>query len=199
MESHDITYYILNYSYLGIFIWFFILDQTNPIPEELVLLTIGYISHSDLVNPFLGGLSAVLGLMTIDNLYFQLTLMGNKWIEKIVKKKQGQFLNNLQDKLNLHPAATLFIMSFVPKVRFLMPIIAGLNKISFKQFFLINTSASLLYVSLYLSLGYIFHHSIEHLIIHFERFQNSMLGVFIMIIVIIGSILAGKWLWKNIF
>lgn len=197
MESHDITYYIINYSYLGIFIWFVIIDQTTPIPEELVLLTIGYIGHSDLVNPFLGGMTAVVGLMTIDNIYFHLVNTGNKWIDKLVKKKRGQLFNSFQNKLTVHPVATLFIMSFIPKVRFLMPIIAALNKISFKQFFLINSSAAVLYVCIYVSLGYIFHTSIEYITAQFEIFQNSMLGIFIIILTVILSILIGKWLWNK--
>ena len=48
METHDITHYIAHYSYLGIFIWFFLIDQLTPIPEELVLVTVGYLTHSDL-------------------------------------------------------------------------------------------------------------------------------------------------------
>lgn len=197
MEAHDITYYIAHYSYLGIFIWFFIIDQTTPIPEELVLMTIGYISHSDIINPFLAGLMALLGLMTIDNTYYHLAIKSNKWIDKLVKKKQGHLLSKFQDKLNAHPVATLFTMSFIPKVRFLMPIVAGLNKITFKQFFLINTSASLLFVCFYLSLGFIFHNSIENISSQVNSFRNSILGILIIIIAIIMSLYIGKWLWNK--
>lgn len=197
MEVQDITYYITHYSYFGIFIWFFIIDQTTPIPEELVLMTIGYISHSDIVNPYLAGLMALLGLMTIDNTYFLLATKGNKWIEKAIKKKPGQLLNKFQDQLNAHPVATLFTMSFIPKVRFLMPIIAGLNNITYKQFFLINTSASLLFVGFYLSLGFIFHNSIEHITNQVNSFRNSILGILIIIVAIIMSIYIGKWLWNK--
>ena len=53
MEAHDIAFDITHYYCLGIFIWLVFLDQITPIPEELVLLTIGDIGDSEFVNPFL--------------------------------------------------------------------------------------------------------------------------------------------------
>ena len=56
-------------SYFGIFIWFLFLDQLTPIPEEVTLLSIGYIAKNHLINPYYAGLSAFLGLTIIDNLF----------------------------------------------------------------------------------------------------------------------------------
>src|SRR5680860_1917540 len=138
MENNDIAYYIAHYSYLGIFIWFFLIDQLTPIPEELVLVTVGYLTHTDYVNPIFAGFAAVLGLMMVDNIYFYLSYTGNKWTQNLQKKKRAQLIKKFQYKLQKHKVRTLFIIAFIPKVRFFGPILAGLSKLPYKQFFLIN-------------------------------------------------------------
>jgi len=196
METHDIAYYITQYSYLGIFIWFFLIDQIAPIPEELVLATVGYITHTDLINPFYAGLAALLGLILVDNTYYFLAYRGNKWAEKFRKKKRGQVLKKFQDKLQKHQVRTLFFITFIPKVRFFGPILAGLNKMRFRQFFVVNMCASLANVVLYLGLGIFFHNAMESIIKEVEVVRHSVFGVFIIIMAVVISLYVSKWLSK---
>jgi membrane protein DedA with SNARE-associated domain len=196
METHDIAYYITNYSYLGIFIWFSLIDQLTPIPEELVLVTVGYIAHTDLVNPFFAGIAALLGLMLVDNTYYFLAHKGNKWTEKIAKKKRGQVLQKFQDKLQKHQLRTLFIISFIPKVRFFGPILAGLAKMPYRKFFIVNMCGSLAYVSIYLSLGIFFHNAMENLVKQVDIVRHSIFGAFILIMAVVISLMVSRWLSK---
>lgn len=194
METQDIAYYISHYSYVGIFLWFFLIDQLTPIPEELVLVTVGYIVHTGLINPFFAGIAALLGLMLVDNIYFLLAYKSNKWTQKLKKKQRGKVMNKFQEKLRKNQISTLFLIAFIPKVRFFGPIIAGLSKISHKRFFIVNMCASSIYVALYLTLGIFFHNTIEHVIHKLELQQHAVFGIFILIMAISISLLVNKWL-----
>ncbi len=196
METQDIAYYIARYSYLGIFIWFFLIDQITPIPEELILVTVGYLTHTDFINPFFAGLAALLGLMVVDNSYFLLAYRGNKFIHRLQKKKRGQVLKKFQNKLDKHQVRTLFIIAFIPKVRFFGPIVAGLSRMDYKKFLLVNLCGSLSYVTVYLSLGIFFHNAMENLIKQVDVVRHSVFGGFILISAVILSIYISKWLSK---
>jgi|TARA_R110001606_G_scaffold20859_1_gene74235 membrane protein DedA with SNARE-associated domain len=196
METHDISYYVAHYSYLGIFIWFFIIDQLTPIPEELVLVTVGYLTHTDIANPIFAGIAALLGLMAVDNIYFYLTFTGNKWTQKLQQKKRAQILKKFQDKLQKHQVRTLLIIAFIPKVRFFGPILAGLGKMHYSKFFLVNMMGSLAYVSVYICLGFFFHSAMEKLINQVDIVRHSVFGGIILLMAVIISVLVSKWLSK---
>lgn len=44
MPHTDLPGYIYHLSWFGIFLWFAFLEQLTPIPEEISLMTLGYIS-----------------------------------------------------------------------------------------------------------------------------------------------------------
>lgn len=196
MDTHDITYYVAHYSYLGIFIWFFLIDQLTPIPEELVLVTVGYLTQTDYVNPFFAGIAALLGLMVVDNIYFYLACSGNKWTQKLQQKKRALIIKKFQEKLQKHQVRTLLIIAFIPKVRFFGPILAGLSKMHYRKFFLINMFGSITYVSVYICLGFFFHSAMENLINQVDLVRHSVFGGIILLLAVIISILVSKWLSK---
>lgn len=184
MEEHDITYYIIRYSYLGVFLWFLIMDQLTPIPEEVVLLTVGYLSHTDKVNPLFAGLAASLGLMIVDNLYYYMAFTGNKWTRNLQRQKRMLIFSKFQESLQKHKVKTLLMIAFIPKVRFFGPILAGLSKLPYRQFFFINLTGTAVYVLFYLTLGFYFHHAMELLIQKVEFYHHA---IFIFFVIIVGA------------
>src|SRR6266446_6831190 len=86
LASHDLQYYFSSYGYLGIYFFFVTIDQIAPIPEEISLIIIGYLSAHQFFNPALAGLFSVAAFLTIDIVYFQLTKHGNKFIKKLTKR-----------------------------------------------------------------------------------------------------------------
>jgi membrane protein DedA with SNARE-associated domain len=147
-------------SYFGIFIWFLFLDQLTPIPEEVTLLSIGYIAEHHLINPYLAGLSAFCGLTIIDNLFYWLAFSGNKLINrfknKIGQKMQEKYLQGMEK----HSVRTLLLLSFIPKIRFFSPIFAGLFHVKWRTFFIVNGIGTLIFILLYIAAGMLFHTSL---------------------------------------
>ena len=71
-----------NLSYLGTFIVMALSGTLVPVPEEIMLLLIGYASGTGLSNIYLTFAAAALGVMVGDSVLFFLSLKGNKFVSK---------------------------------------------------------------------------------------------------------------------
>ena len=172
-------------SYLGIFIWFLFLDQLTPIPEEVTLLSIGYIAQHHLVNPYIAGLSAFCGLTIIDNLFYWLSFSGNKLIirfkNKIGEKMRQKYINGMEN----HAVRTLLILSFIPKIRFFSPIFAGLFKVKWSTFFIVNGVGTIIFIAVYIVAGMLFHSGLAYLLKELEMLRHFIFVIFMVVITII--------------
>lgn len=164
--------YVYHLSYFGIFLWFAFLEQITPIPEEVSLVSIGYVSMHTAINPFISGVVAVAGLLTADNLIFYLSLKGSKLINKITGNVSETFIRNFKEKLQKNSLKTLVIMALLPKVRFLSPVISATSGIRWKLFFYINSIVTILYVVVYMLIGILFQKQLQYALQKMELWQH---------------------------
>ncbi len=183
MAHHDISSVIIQLSYFGIFVWFAVIEQLTPVPEEVYLMSAGYIAVHLHMNIILCALAALAGLLATDNLLFYLALKGNKFSQKLLKKINHDLLDNIKNKLKNKAAITIFIGALVPKLRFFNPLIAGSINIKFKIFFFANAAATLLYVTVYMSIGILFHRQLNYVLKELKYVQH---GIFIAMMIIIA-------------
>lgn len=171
-------------SYLGVFIWFLFLDQLTPIPEEVTLLSIGYIAEHHLINPYFAGLAAFMGLTIIDSVFYWLAYSGNKLINRfknnISDKLQEKYLKGLKE----HNVRTILILSFIPKVRFFSPIFAGMFHVRWQTFFVVNGIGTIIFIAGYIAAGMLFNKSLEYLLKEVELLRHSIFIVFMILITI---------------
>lgn len=188
INSVELGDLITQYSYLGIFLWFIIFDQLTPIPEEVSLLTLGYISSQTSLNPFLCGVVSLIGLLAIDNIYYFLTYKGSRIATRLFEKQNySTFLLSLKQKVHDNSWIYLFVIEFIPRFRILSPIIACTSNIGWKKFNLINTTATSVVVVIYIFIGIFFHASLSHILKKFETLQH------IIFVLVILSILLFIW------
>lgn len=171
-------------SYLGIFIWFLFLDQLTPIPEEVTLLSIGYIAERHLINPYFAGLAAFLGLTIIDTVFYWLAFSGNKLINRfknnVSEKIQEKYLKGLKN----HNVRTILLLSFIPKVRFFSPIFAGMFHVKWSLFFVVNGIGTVIFIIIYIAAGMLFHNSLAYLLKEVEILRHSIFIGFMIVITI---------------
>jgi membrane-associated protein len=172
-------------SYLGVFLWFLFLDQLTPIPEEVTLLSIGYIAEHHLINPYFAGFAAFLGLTIIDNIFYWLAFSGNKVINRLKNTISKKVQIKYSKKLEEHTVRTLLILSFIPKIRFFSPIFAGLFKVKWRLFFVINGIGTIIFITIYIAAGMLFHNSLEYLLKELEIVQHSVFIVFMILITVV--------------
>lgn len=164
----------IHMSYLSIFIWFLILDQLTPIPEEVTLLSIGYISGHHLINPYFAGLAAFFGLTIIDSVYYWLAFSGNKLVNHLKNNISEKLMEKYLKGLKEHRIRTLLLLSFIPKIRFFSPVFAGVFRVKWRSFFLVNGIGTIIFIIIYIGIGMLFHNSLEYLLKEIETVRHSV-------------------------
>ncbi|HYV92526.1 MAG TPA: VTT domain-containing protein [Chitinophagales bacterium] len=178
--------YISHWGSIGIFIWFITFNQLNPIPSEISLLVIGYLAAHHVFNPVFAGVASAAGFIAVDIFYYYLARSGSALIRKKIKRSESSFVKSYKKKLKTHMLKTLMVLNFIPRVRMFGPILAGGMKLSFKSFLLYNSISMVAFTAIYLSLGFVFHESLDKISLKMKSVQHI---IFIAAMIIIAGVL----------
>jgi len=168
----DLTHYIEQLAYAGILLWFMVMEQFTPIPEEVSLITLGYLCKHTALNPLLAGLTALGGLLAMDNALYYLSKSGNKLVAKLLRRTGKRTLHRIQDKLQTKPVVTIFVAALLPKLRFFSPMVAASMKVSWRLFFTVDLVATALYVAVYMLCGILFYGQLASLLQRQQLLQH---------------------------
>ncbi len=145
-------------SYGGIWVVSFLSNIVIPIPEEIVLLALGYLSGTGVVNGYIIIPIVISALLVNDLILYLLSKHGSKLTNFLYTKffakrleKKGNFINNISTR------KIIFFSRFLMQLRFLGPFLAGSRGFPKKDFLRYNLFALLIYVPLYIGLGWYFH------------------------------------------
>ena len=196
MSPHDLSFYITHLSYLGIFLWFLIIEQLTPIPEEVSLMSVGYVAMHAHLNPFICGIVSIMGLLLTDNFLFYLSKKGRKFSKKLLDKLNHKLIENIKRKLSENAGATIFVGALLPKVRFFNPIIAGTVQVTWKQFLFFNAAATVLYVSAYMLAGIFFHSQLAGVLKEVDYMRHTIFVILMVVMIIYIALKARKLVYK---
>ncbi|WP_407311394.1 DedA family protein [Desulfosporosinus sp. SB140] len=131
--SHLMSY-IAQYGYLGLY---FILGTSIlgiPIPDETLMVFIGFLTYEGKLNPVLAVLFAASGSISgITLAYFLGKVFQNKVLQHLKKHAGGKRLDKVFNWYQHHGGKLLTIGYFIPGVRHLSGYIAGLARLSYKS------------------------------------------------------------------
>src|ERR1041385_3727676 len=161
IESSAFSEFARRLGYAGIFLWFISFDQLTPVPEEITLLTIGYLSALGMFNPVIAGIVALISSLSVDTGYYFLSKSGNNFFRKIYKKINPERMNRFNEKLKFHLPRTLILLCFIPRMRMLGPIAAGMTNIPFRKFLSYDAIGLIIFTGIYIFLGFVFHNSLS--------------------------------------
>jgi membrane protein DedA with SNARE-associated domain len=141
-----------------------------PIPDETLLVFSGYLMAHGKLSLWLTPICALLGTMFGITFSYLLGYFGGR----ILILRFGQWLGITKEKLDkLHQRFEhrgkwlLFICYFIPGVRHLAGIVAGVSYLTFWEFALFAYTGALVWTSSFLVIGFFFHDTwkqIEHFI-----------------------------------
>lgn len=182
-------------SYLGVFGVSIIANVIVPFPEEIVLLGLGYLAGTGHANLLILIPIVIAGLLVSDVIMFSLSKSGNKWVKKFYEKIFSKSLESRREWLETHINKVIFFSRFLVQLRFLGPFLAGQAQISLKRFLKYEIAALLIYVPLYLWVGFYFRNRIEFIASGISAVKNIIL-----IVVGIGLLLAiSKLIRRKVF
>jgi membrane protein DedA with SNARE-associated domain len=144
--------YLAELSYLAIPIVLFLGSSgLIPLPEEVILLIIGYAAYTDVLHlwPAIG--IAVLGVVVSDVIHFYFATHGHGILRRLL---HGKTVKRVQRSVEKHGWWTVFIARFIPVMRILTPWAAGGAGMRFRTFLSANFLGALIQTPIVIWIGH---------------------------------------------
>ncbi|AET67243.1 putative membrane-associated protein [Desulfosporosinus orientis DSM 765] len=154
MTSTLLIHYITQYGYTGLYFILGISILGIPIPDETLLIFVGFLTYSGKLNPVLAILSAAAGSATgITVAYFLGTFFQQKVLTHLKKHAGAARLEKVLNWYHRHGGKLLTIGYFVPGVRHLSGYVAGLSRLSYRNFAMFAYLGATLWTSSFIIIG----------------------------------------------
>lgn len=164
-------------SYVGIFGMSLLANIVIPIPEEIVVLGIGYVVGTGHINAYYVIPIIILGLFISDQVLYFGTRANNKLVTGFYNKLFAKRTASKQEWLVANIEKVIFYSRFMVYLRFLGPYLAGQNKTPWRKYVTYELAALVVYVPLAILLGSYFHTRIQLLINGVSIARNIILIV----------------------
>lgn len=149
-----------------------------PLPEDILLIFMGFLVYSGYGNLFIALTLGYLGIILGDSIIFiagkrcGLGLIKIKPFSKIITKSR---LKKAKKFILNHGKKTLLMARFLPGLRTPIFFSCGTLKMKYSIFFLIDSTAAIVSAPLFVLLGYFFGDKIDTLIFHLKKIDRIVL------------------------
>jgi membrane-associated protein len=144
--------------YTGLFFWLWFGIFVIPVPNEVLLMTVGLASSMGSLNPFLAFLVSYSGISAaFTTSYILGRVVGRRLLRFLEKRKK--FANAIESSMKImdkYHAFSLSLSCFLPGVRNLVPLLYGFSRLPFKTFAVFAYSGAFMWVLIVFMLGYLF-------------------------------------------
>jgi membrane protein DedA with SNARE-associated domain len=184
------TLLIHQFPYLGLFLLLVLGTLGLPFPEDGILLLSGFLIAHHVIKPLPAFLVVYLGLLMTD---FLLYLAGKKYGRRLVEHKRFQKiltanrLAKLEEKFKRWGALVVFFGRHLLGLRAQIFLVAGVMRMPWKKFLIVDATSALLTITLWGGLGYVGGNSIQTLKRDITNIEQ--------IVMVILAILVGSWLF----
>ena len=180
--------YIEHFSYLGIFVIGATVGYLIPFPEEIFLLTVGYIAGVGVYNVYLATLFAIIGVLTGDNILFWLSrYKASRIVDMVNRQLDKHKIMKYRHLMKEHIGKTIFTLKFIVGLRIFSPFLAGSMKVKWGIFQFYNLLAVIIYIPILVFLGFHFHNKLALIITGVEIVRHL---IFLVVLVLIGFLIS---------
>ncbi|KRN94926.1 DedA family protein [Pediococcus stilesii] len=159
--EHYIINFVNDFGYLGIVLLIALENVLPPIPSEVILTFAGFMTLSSNLTIWGSVIAATIGaVLGAIILYVIGSYLTTERLSKIVDSRLGKILRlkhsditKTHDFFVKHGAKTIFFGRFVPVIRSLISLPAGMTKMSWKSFALLTTLGTLIWNLVLILLG----------------------------------------------
>jgi membrane protein DedA with SNARE-associated domain/rhodanese-related sulfurtransferase len=175
------THILLAYGYLLLFVWVLVEQLGIPMPATPVLLAAGALSVDGPINFFLAFVSAAIGALIADTVWFLIGRSHGHHVLRLLCKLSLEptiCVRRTQDSFGRNRGTLLMFAKFVPGLGILAPPVAGQNGMKFRRFLFFDGIGATLWVGTLLTVGRFFGDVLKrnaHLLNWAGRFSGALL------------------------
>lgn len=184
-----------SYGYIGVFLLILIENIFPPIPSELILLFGGFMTTYTKLNIIVMIISATLGSLIGALLLYKIgTIFDKEKLKILISGKLGRVLNlknsdidNANKWFSNKGQKTVFFCRFIPLIRSIISIPAGMNKMKISKFITYTLLGSVIWNLVLIMLGHIVGRNWKAILKIFKlysRFALLLLFISLMILII---------------
>jgi membrane protein DedA with SNARE-associated domain len=167
--------FLEQFTYLGIFLVLLAASLGVPIPEELPVITAGVLAHEGVVRWWLAVAVCLAGVVTGDILLYW---AGYRWGERVLDWRVVRRVlsrereERLMASYRRHGVKIVFVARHLMGVRAAAFLTAGIARVPFWKFLLVDGSAALVSVPLGFGLGFLFTDQLERVLADVHRVER---------------------------
>ena len=184
-----------SYGYIGVFLLILIENIFPPIPSELILLFGGFMTTYTKLNIIVMIISATLGSLIGALLLYKIgTIFDKEKLKILISGKLGRVLNlknsdidNANKWFSNEGQKTVFFCRFIPLIRSIISIPAGMNKMKISKFITYTLLGSVIWNIVLIIIGHIVGRNWKAILKIFKlysRFALLLLFISLMILII---------------
>ncbi|TGE32244.1 DedA family protein [Desulfosporosinus sp. Sb-LF] len=154
MTSQLIFHYITQYGYVGLYLIVGISILGLPVPDELLMTFVGFLTYTGQLNNVLAILFAAMGCCTAVTIEYLLGTFFQQKVLALLKKHTGS--SRIEKVLNWyhqHGGKLLTAGYFIPGVRHVSGFVAGMSRMSYRKFATFAYLGAFLWTTLFITLG----------------------------------------------
>lgn len=180
-------------TYGGVFILALLSNLFIPVPEEIVLLAMGYLTGIGIfAYPVVMGIF-ILGMLTSDYLLYSLSKKGSKLTAKLQRRLEEKGILKNKEYVSKNIDNIIFFSRFLVYLRFIGPVLSGAVGVERRRFLKFDFLALVVYVNLFLGLGNYFHKQISIIADGVANLKNYLL----IGLAVFASIFILRYIQKN--
>jgi membrane protein DedA with SNARE-associated domain len=179
--------YFEHFTYLGIFTVLLLCGMGIPIPEDIVLITSGYLVYTGYIRLSYTILVCLVGVVLGD---FVIYLIGKRWGEQIISHHR---FSRVLTKERVHKAReyfakygtkAVFIARHLSGLRFPIYFTAGMVRMPPVKFVLVDLAAAFITVPLLISLSYYLGDHIDRFIHVVKQTEHALFAIMMIVVLL---------------
>ncbi len=168
----DTLHFVARHGYLLIFFWLLTEQAALPVPSVPLLLVSGALSHTGQLRLPSVIASALLACLIADNVWFQIgRRYSGKALQFICKVsiEPDSCVRRTENVFFKYGLRSLLVSKFIPGLNVVAAPLAGGSGANFARFVLFEGLGSLIWISAYVAVGYIFSDQLEDVVNYVMR------------------------------
>jgi membrane protein DedA with SNARE-associated domain len=182
--------------YLGITVAIILTGMGLPVPEEILVIAAGIASNSGALEPWAALAACLVGAVvgdcvsyTIGYHFGRALLRDRHWFSRLLTVEREQWV---EKRFQEHGLKVFLGARFLIGLRSPIYMTAGILRISFRWFLLVDAISAAMVVSLFFGLSYFFAESFRHL---WEKLRGVEIALTVLVVVVAAGA-AGYFYWR---